>query len=458
MRPDRSAWDLLRQLSTEPAEPAWLERILAHNAGSKYLRHFGSPRTRDEFRERVPIVSYEELNDWLDAIVRGEPDVLFAGRPVAYERTGGSTGGAKLIPYSAEGLTDFRRAMLPWLTGIANTWPFSGRVYLATSPVTRQPEAIGGVPVGLSDAAYIGEDAGAALLALSAVPMATAAIADVEQWRKETVRYLSRARDLELISCWSPTFLTGLLDLIDDPVALWPDLKLVSTWTAGASASFARELAVRLPQAHLQPKGLLSTECVVTVPDRRDRPVLTPWGFFEFERDGRVSLASDLVEDNEYEVIATTASGLYRYRTFDLVRCAGYSSDDRPILEFCGRSGHASDLVGEKLTETFVADCLGEVPGFRVLTPALTADRYVLATECGVEANIERIEQLLCRNPQYAYARRLGQLQPVRQLEIEGLLARYTQTAVARGTRLGDVKPIVLQTGSAWLAELGVSP
>ena len=100
--------------------------------------------------------------------------------------------------------------------------------------------------------------------------------------------YLTVAGDLELISVWSPTFLLRLIEAIEDPSSLWPRLRVVSCWASGASKPFADGLAARLPHAHLQPKGLLSTEAVVTVPDGHDRPALVDCGFFEFEREGRL--------------------------------------------------------------------------------------------------------------------------------------------------------------------------
>src|SRR5262249_2492323 len=221
-----------------------------------------------------------------------------------------------------------------------------------------------------------------------------------------------------LISVWSPTFLLRLLDDIDDPIRTWPHLKIVSCWASAASKPYADELRARLPHAHLQPKGLMSTECIVTIPGADDRPRLNEHGYFELERVG----------DDLYEVIATTASGLYRYRTGDLVR---------GDLEFVGRGNLVSDLVGEKLTESFVASCLGDVRGF--LTPA--EDGYVLVSEAVVD--VEEVERRLCENPQYAYARRLGQLAPLRMRR--GSFDEYEAAQMKRGARLGDVKPVALR-------------
>jgi hypothetical protein len=452
-----SSWDRLAALLPNPAREPWLETVLAKNAHTEYLVRYGCPRDQQSFRANMPVVSYADLIPYLESIQGGHCDVLFAGRPTAFERTGGTSGDAKLIPYAPEGLDDFRQALLPWLVEAARNYGVRGRAYLSLSPATRPVETIGSVPVGLADGAYIGQSAAAVIQELTAVPFDVAGITDVSRWRAETLRYLASATDLELISCWSPTFLLRLLDELPDPSSLWPRLKLISCWASGTSRPFAAELAARLPHARLQPKGLLSTECVVTIPDARDRPVLTRYGFFEFERERRLSLAHELECGPIYAVIATTASGLYRYRTGDLVRCDGYSDEGQPILEFVGRGELASDLVGEKLTEPFVADCLVAVPGFCMLVPARRGDGYVLAADIAAGADAQQIEQRLCRNPQYAFARRMGQLQPVRLVEFHGLLDRYVDVQLERGIRLGDIKPVALSNECTWLETLGES-
>lgn len=469
---DGSPWTALLRAAAPtspiPAASQWLQALLARNQHCAYLRRHGAPRSLAEFRAALPPVSYEELAPWLQRLAAGEADVLFAGRPIAWERTGGSSGGAKLIPYSAAGLADFQRAVLPWLARTVQQHGIRGSAYLALSPATRQPEQIGGVPVGLPDGAYLGEAAGAALARVSAVPLALAAEPDVATWRARTLAALHQAHDLELISVWSPTFMLRLLDELDaDPRACWPGLKLVSCWASGSAAPFAAELARRLPHAHLQPKGLLSTECVVTLPGDDDRARLNPHGFFEFlTDDGQLLLADQLAPGQCAEVLATTASGLYRYRTGDRVRCDAPAEADTPdgggpVLSFLGRGGLRCDLVGEKLTEPFVAEALRGVPVFCFLAPATDQRGYLLLADAATppagpapETWLASVEQALRRNPQYAYARDLGQLQPLRLLRVPALPDRYTDLLVARGVRLGDVKPVALRPETTWAAQL----
>src|SRR4051794_33855672 len=64
-----------------PSKP-WLSSLLARNERTDYLRRYGSPRTIEAFRERVPVTAYDDLVPWIDRIRDGESDVLFTGRPI----------------------------------------------------------------------------------------------------------------------------------------------------------------------------------------------------------------------------------------------------------------------------------------------------------------------------------------------------------------------------------------
>ena len=280
--------------NAEITHTAWLETMLARNHGCAYLRRYGAPRTLAVFRAQIPLCTYEDLRDDMAQIAAGASDVLFAGRPVAYEKTGGSSAGSKLIPYTTQGLADFQCNLLPWLADTVQAFHITGRAYFSISPATRQAESIAGVPVGLPDGAYLGAQAGAALPHLMAVDPEVASISDVPRWKEATARKLQAAHDLELISIWSPTFLLHLLDAMPDAPACWPRLKLVSCWTHGPAQRYAQALQQRLPHVAIQAKGLLATEGVMTIPwvqtpsqaahaPTADSPCIpAPHGFAEF--------------------------------------------------------------------------------------------------------------------------------------------------------------------------------
>jgi hypothetical protein len=447
-----SPWALLDYASTEPSHSVWLHDNLSRNAHVSYLSQFGNPCTVQAFRGSVPTCCYEDLLPYLDRLKAGESDVLFAGRPVAYERTGGSTGGTKLIPYSQEGLLDFQRCIVPWLARTVRDYGITGRAYFSISPATREPEFVDSIPIGLPDAAYLGERAGTVLARQTAVPLSVGILRDVAQWRQQTIAHLKTAVDLEVISVWSPTFLLRLLEEIPDAQRCWPKLKVVSCWASGSARRYAEQLKEQLSHATIQPKGLLSTEAVVTIPGDFGQPVLVRHGFVEFAHGADLLLEDELEPGKEYEVVVTTASGLYRYRTGDRVQFQGHAHAGQAILEFVGRDALTSDLVGEKLTETFVSKCLESIQGFAMLVPDTSRPGYVLVSDqvpCDVQ--LAKIECGLMANPQYAYARKLGQLAPLRVMSHRQAFSVVERAMLDRGTRLGDVKPLALRTESFWV-------
>lgn len=476
----------------------WLEAMLTRNHACDYLRPYGSPRTVAAFRAQVPLCCYEDLRPAIEHIANGASHILFAGRPVAYERTGGS--GSKLIPYTAQGLADFQNNLLPWLADTVRAFGITGRAYFSISPATRPPEVLHGIPLGLPDGAYLGPQAGAALAQVMAVAPEVSALTDVHAWQEATTRQLQAAHDLELISVWSPTFLLRLLDAMPSAPACWPRLKLISCWAHGPAQRHAQELLQRLQATHpaicIQPKGLLATEGVMTVPwvDAKANPanssihrtdpcmqghcIPAPHGFIELLHNDVCYLPHEAQPGQTYEVILTTANGLYRYRTGDLVLCTEQlqmqpptqhlqvhhhqarglqPQPPIPALVFVGRDGLHSDLVGEKLTEAFVATCLLHWPSYAVLLPDVARCGYVLVAE-QAPANISdqrraiaQLEQALHANPQYAYARHMGQLAPLRLCVQPHASAIVEQTLLQQGTRLGDIKPLALRAQVWWL-------
>src|SRR5262245_46314914 len=225
------------------SQPALMRKILADNAGSAFGRRhdFDHIDTVERFRAQVPIRDYDGLRPFIERVAAGQSGVLTSAPVIAFEETGGSTSGRKLVPYTAASLAAFRAAVLPWLGDLADQRPdtFAGRAYVAVSPATRAPRVTaGGIAVGLpSEGAYLGADLAAAIAAVLAVPPEVATIRDVDAWRLATLRQLVSATDLTFISVWSPTFLIGLIEALPasagqpiDTQRLWPRLATISAW------------------------------------------------------------------------------------------------------------------------------------------------------------------------------------------------------------------------------------
>ena len=129
-----------------------------------------------------------------------------------------------------------------------------------------------------------------------------------------------------------------------------------------------------------------------------------------------------------------------------------------PMLEFIGRSGTQSDLCGEKITEAFAASVLAPLgTGFAALA-ALAADErgYVLLLDAAevsaarAELLAARVDAALQANSQYAYARGLRQLAPLRPVRCSEPLRSWLAAGLSRGQRLGDIKPCALYAAPGW--------
>jgi GH3 auxin-responsive promoter len=472
-----------------------LQKILKQNQSCTYglAHHFSKIESPIDYAREVPISTYELLASWVTRIADGETDVLTTQSVIAFEKTGGSSIGRKLIPYTESALEAFQLGLLPWLDDLFTHHPSiaKGRFYWAISPACRPSESTsGGVSIGMpGDAAYFGEKVGRAVANALAVSAQVSQITDFEQWRNATLLELLSCEDLTLISVWSPTFLTELLKharenrnelakklkhravliekalgkSVPDYQAIWPNLRVISCWDQASAKEQANLLRQQFPNVLVQGKGLLATEGLVTIPlHEYEYPVLAlESGFFEFiDSEGTVLLADQLQVDSHYQLIVTNASGLYRYAIGDEVRVRGFAKKT-PMLEFMGRSNTSSDLCGEKLSDSFVTKSLSGLGlSFAMLAPARPSGNgtlgYALLIDhlgkTNEEANqlADRLERNLLDNPQYAYARRLGQLKAVEAVLCKSPLADWLKHRLAQGQKLGDIKVPALLTIADW--------
>ncbi len=446
----------------------------------------------------MPLSRYEDYADAIERSAAGEAGVLTRERVTLLEPTSGTTGGEKLIPYTASLRRQFQRAVAASIADVFWQRPAvrRGRAYWSISPALGPARrTAGGIPIGFdADAAYLGRIERLALAHLLIVPPGATRLSDMDAFRRVTLHSLLEAEDLALISVWSPTFLTALLapleagherfaadlhprraailrsglPLSEKLKRLWPRLALISCWADGAAAGCVGAVRRLFPHVEIQAKGLLATEGCVSLPlIGRPAPALAIRShFFEFQptAGGDCRLAHELDLGGRYCVVLTTGGGLYRYQLRDEVEVVGFENRC-PLLRFIGKADRISDLVGEKLAEPHVrrvldrifAD-LGAAPAFALLVPVLgTPSRYRLYMPGATGGIAERLEAGLRENPYYRHAVEMGQLAPV---EVEALPPGmehgwdvYERHCLERGQKAGDIKPAALDTWTGWPAE-----
>ncbi len=395
----------------------------------------------------LPLHSYQDLEPYID-------NQLTPKHPMFHEMTSGSSGKNKKIPYTLGLLSSFRNMFLIWTKDLTSNYKFqTHKVFISVSTqVDNKNEGLE------DDSQYLGK-----FLSIFSKPFLIQ-IEDLKKIENEfdfkhiISLFLISNRDLEIISIWSPTYLLEIIHHIQnnhlqlrtdlnngfyktwrftsislaslEPKSCFPSLKLISCWGSSTSKYHFQGLKEKLHWVKFQKKGLLATEGPYTIPIIEAKgflPLLNEIYYEFIDKDGSILSIDQLQKNQTYELIISQFGGLYRYKTNDLVKCTHYYKST-PCLDFIGRSGIISDIVGEKISEQDVINALANT-AFRAMVPEVKQRRYILlidSSEQIVEKSVEEIEKNLCENYHYHYARKIGQLKRLKILSFDNLEEKIT--------------------------------
>lgn len=439
---------------------------------------------------RIPIVTYDQIAPWIWRQKATQQHILTPEPIDFYERTSGSCGPVKLIPYTKSLRRSFSRMFCVWAEDLIRYGPefTTGKFYFCVSPKlvannSHDPsQDCSQETIGLADdSEYLDGWLRWCLRPFWLLPPGLSQVQTAEEFKECLALALLAAPDLEIISIWSPSFLKvnldyiqahslRLLEKLQDRIShqrshllrqlllesaipwteVWPKLKLISCWDQSHSASQAAYLQSLFSGVMIQGKGLLATEAPMTIPlipAQGFVPVLNEV-FFEFEDPtGRVYSLAEIQVGEVYEIIISQLGGLYRYRIGDRVQVTHFYRQT-PCLEFVGRQKNTSDLVGEKLQEDFVREILASLPltttFFQSLWPVLCPHPYYLLLLDRAEQPVKQIAQevdgALMRSHHYRQARLLGQLAPVRVLVSQQFPEIMVLFKTRQGKKWGDLK------------------
>ena len=507
-----------RRLQQELCSPrATQKKLLSELITSLSATEYGQSfqlKTDDDyqaFATKIPLVNYDDLSRWIVRQQNQRRPIIAAEPILFYEKTSGSSGSAKHIPYTRGLKNSFQRMFLLWVSDLLQHLPAlkTGKIFISISPNFRTNEVTAnGTPIGLEDdTEYLSFWTRWLLKPFLVAPVALTKLQSPQQFKRILALCLLAEADLEIISIWNPSFLTIMLEYIQahrtelsedlkkgmvtaegfqfrlKPMSesrlqlltqpqlawsqIWPQLKLISCWNSAQANAEAQNLTALLPNVFLQGKGLLATEAPMTFPliSANGHVPLPSEIFYEFITDeGETQLLHELKTGGEYEIVITQKSGLSRYRIGDRVRVKHFY-EATPCLEFIGRSDAVSDLVGEKLNEIFVRDCLSQlnlpVGSFQLLVPLKHPTRYLLFVDhqlCDPVQFTAEIDQLLSQNYHYRNARLLGQLPSVQVVTKENLRTEYYDFWQERGLKWGDIKQQAMlkspDDGGAFIASM----
>ena len=273
-----------------------------------------------------------------------------------------------------------------------------------------------------------------------------------------------------------------------DYSVIWEKLSLVSCWADSDSYEIFIKLKEKLNpnkknmNLKFQGKGLMSTECIVSFPlENVENGSVAAYNSFFYEfiqvSDDKLEnrspkLLDELELGERYCVVVTTNAGLYRYNTNDIVEVTGFYHKI-PIVKFVGRINNFSDIVGEKLENSFVEKQVLNLlkennikEEFLLFSPVKNENgkiSYTLFLEIKkenkkfdfkkLENKIKfenKLNEKLCRSFHYEYAYKLGQLGKVRIFLIEkDGLKTYTAEKSKR-QKIGDIKYRMLDKNFGW--------
>ena len=267
-----------------------------------------------------------------------------------------------------------------------------------------------------------------------------------------------------------------------DYSVIWEKLSLVSCWADSDSYEIFIKLKEKLNpnkkniNLKFQGKGLMSTECIVSFPlenVKNGSAIAYNSFFYEFIQvsDDKLEnrspkLLDELELGERYCVVVTTNAGLYRYNTNDIVEVTGFYHKI-PIVKFVGRINNFSDIVGEKLKNSFVEkqvlttleenNIKGEFLLFAPVRNEIGEIFYTLFLEIkkdGRKFNWKQIENemnsSLCKAFHYEYAYKLGQLRKVRVFLIEKEGLKTYTAEKSKKQKIGDIKYRLLDKNFGW--------
>ncbi len=128
------------------------ERLLLKGAKTAFGRDhcFNDICTYAEYTQAVPVRDYEGLAPYLAKVKKGEPNILWPGKPLYFAKTSGTTSGTKYIPITADSISNHingaRDALLAYIHETGNAKFIDDKlIFLSGSP---ELEEVGGIKTG----------------------------------------------------------------------------------------------------------------------------------------------------------------------------------------------------------------------------------------------------------------------------------------------------------------------
>jgi hypothetical protein len=374
-----------------------------------------------EYRKRIPVAGYELIRPYVDRVARGEHSALLGrdNRLLMFAVTSGTTSESKLIPVTEQFVRDYRRGWQSWGIGVYDQHPALKQLNIVQISSSHQRfHAADGTPCG-NISGLVAAMQKRIVQSMYSVPFQVVNIHDAEAKRYLVLRFAVADPYVGMLITANPSTVLQMAEVLQlraedfirdihdgtvvgaslseqdqgrfrralrpdrrraqqlqqlirsdgqlTPAGVWPVMKALGVWTGGSAAAYIPRLQQYFPGVSVRDHGLHASEGRMTMPlqDGTSAGLLEiQTHFFEFipiaeaESANPTALeAHELEEGQEYLILLTTSSGLYRYNIQDVVRCVGFFGAT-PLLEFRHKGAHISSITGEKIAESQVVEAV----------------------------------------------------------------------------------------------------
>lgn len=397
-----------------------LTQLLRQNGDTEYGKVHGFTAISGirDFQRRVPIVSYEDLQPYIEKEMSGDTGQLTRRQPIFYAVTSGTTGASKYIPVTPESRTVKSKLVRLWLSAIFRDHPgiFAGRILQVASPEV-EGQTASGVPFG-SESGHAYRNMPGTMKKMYSVPYETYEIKDYEA-KYYTLLRLAASDSISTIASVNPSSvlllakrLAGhtehiLRDIRDGtlrtdldldpairrklerglrpdanrasqlerstrntggnllPKGAWPDMEIIACWKGGTVGQYLEQFDDYFPAGvATRDLGYLSSENRGSVPltDEGDSGVLAiATNFYEFfpEDASGPPEGTDLLTAGELEVgrryfIYVTTLGGLYRYDMNDIIEVTGRYENTPLIRFVQKGKGVVSFTGEKLYETQV--------------------------------------------------------------------------------------------------------
>jgi hypothetical protein len=355
---------------------------------------FASIRTNQDFLERVPPKSYDDLRTSIDAIIAGEEDVLFPGKPACLGITSGTDGMPKLIPLNRAVLRSTRSAavdaaLLGGLRHGSLSWQHGKTLYIGP----RKGRSLGQWTVYAEGTAfaYLQPFRDRFVPSYEDLP---------EQEKNLDFEFFAALARRHRITAIAGNPIEIVAFVLATGVVL-PDVQMIFNcgyWAMDHAhiyeSTFPNATVVDVYSSNEGTYGLPQSPGVFLLDYRR-----VFFTFLPIDREDRAAELGSVALNQKYKLCATTPGGLWNYQTGDVV---SFIRLRPPVIRVHGRECRSLDLGGDWLTEDEVVRAVRESGILSLkyfLTPGSHSEQnqkgYVLYLD-GETADTEAVDRHLC--------------------------------------------------------------